>query len=293
MRVKNFLGVGLRFFSTVKSRIKKRNHLYKYQVAVVAIIKNEGEYITEWVKYHKLIGVNKFYLYNNGSTDDTAEKLKPFIESGLVELIDYPGIAKQLPAYNNALKVFGDKCKYMAFIDADEFIFLLNRDDKLVDVLDKIIELDEKAGGIAINWTMFGSSGHIKKPTGGVLENYLYRVKDGGRGNGCIKTVVMPKFVYAYEHVHYPTYIYGKYSIDENGNRVRGWLNNVEKTYKIRINHYFTKSKEEWIQRRSLGKADSKQKEKTKRTIEEFYQYDNNDIYDDSMLFYANKIKNI
>jgi hypothetical protein len=52
------------------------------------------------------------------------------------------------------------------------------------------------------------------------------------------------------------------------------------------VNHYFTKSKEEWIARRKLGKCDHKD-EKDVRPIEEFYRHDNNDILDDSMRRYT------
>ena len=58
----------------------------------------------------------------------------------------------------------------------------------------------------------------------------------------------------------------------------------------IRINHYFTKSYDEWMIRRSRPKADYKDVN-AKRTIEEFYEHDNNDIYDDGMLEYSIKLK--
>ena len=58
----------------------------------------------------------------------------------------------------------------------------------------------------------------------------------------------------------------------------------------IKINHYFTKSREEWVRRRSMGKADTRNRNNV-RTMEEFYMHDNNDIYDDSMLYYVKKMK--
>ena len=44
----------------------------------------------------------------------------------------------------------------------------------------------------------------------------------------------------------------------------------------LRINHYFTKSKEQWIKRRSLGRAPLGANHK--RSLEEFYLHDNNDL---------------
>ena len=150
-----------------------------------------------------------------------------------------------------------------------------------------------KAGGIVVNWRMFGSSGLQEKPTqGGVLDNFLYRAKEDGKGNNCIKTIVNPRRVFKYEHVHFPTYLKGFYSVDENGKKVEGWSNKIYEIKKIRINHYFTKSKEEWIIRRSMGKADYKDRSQI-RTLDEFMEHDNNDIYDDGMLFYVDKMKNL
>lgn len=47
------------------STIKKEERL-----AIVAIAKNEAEYIREWVVFHKIIGVSHIYLYNNDSTKE-------------------------------------------------------------------------------------------------------------------------------------------------------------------------------------------------------------------------------
>lgn len=93
--------------------------------------------------------------------------------------------------------------------------------------------------------------------------------------------------------MHYPAYIFGRYSIDENGERVNGWKHPMMRIRKLRINHYYTKSREEWIKRRSIGKADSENPEANKRTLDEFYQHDNNDIFDDSMLYYVEMMKKL
>ena len=212
-------------------------------LSIVAIIKNEGQYIEEWVRYHIVAGVQKFYLYNNDSSDNTEEVLKKYIDAGYVDLIPFPGVAMQLLAYNDAIYRFKHKTRYMAIIDADEFLYSCNKRMSVRDEVADIFSSFPQAGGIAVNWRMFGSSGLLKKPIrGGVLDNFLYRAKEDGKGNNCIKTIVNPRRVYKYEHVHFPTYLMGFYSVDENGNKVNGWSNEITEINKIRINHYFTKS---------------------------------------------------
>lgn len=98
-------------------------NLFLHDLAIVAILKNEGPYLKEWLDYHLLAGVDHFYLYDNDSTDNQAEVAAPYVGAGLVDYIPAPGKAAQMFTYNEALKHFKFQCRYMAFIDGDEFIF--------------------------------------------------------------------------------------------------------------------------------------------------------------------------
>jgi len=98
-------------------------NLFPYDLAVVAILKNEGPYLKEWLDYHLLAGVDHFYLYDNESPDNQAEVAKPYIEAGLVDYFPAPGKMMQHVVYNDAVKNFKFFCRYMTFIDGDEFIY--------------------------------------------------------------------------------------------------------------------------------------------------------------------------
>ena len=255
------------------------------------IVKNEELYIREWIEYHRLAGISHIYLYDNGSTDRTAEYVRPYAEEGFVTMTYFPGRGMQTAAYNDALKKYGKDCRYMAFIDADEFLFSVKPGRKLPEVVEEIMKENPKACGLAVNWAMFGSAGFKERPkSGGVLSNYVYRAGPGERGTDCEKTIVRPETVYRYNHPHYPEYMLGGFSVDENGRRAKGGRNPGPEPVRIRVNHYFTKSEEEWIERRKLGKADKKD-EKDVRTIDEFYRHDNNDVFDDSMSAFAAAIE--
>ena len=78
-------------------------NLFLYDLAVVAIFKEEGRYLKEWLDYHLLAGVEHFYLYNNDSSDDYAEVLAPYVEKNLVTLTDWPGKLMMYPAYEDAV----------------------------------------------------------------------------------------------------------------------------------------------------------------------------------------------
>ena len=98
-------------------------NLFLHDLAVVAILKNEGHYLKEWLDYHLLAGVNHFYLYDNESSDNQREVAAPYVKAGLVNYISMPGKAMQMVAYNDAVNRFKFQCRYMVFIDGDEFIF--------------------------------------------------------------------------------------------------------------------------------------------------------------------------
>ncbi|MDO4466651.1 MAG: glycosyltransferase family 2 protein [Bacillota bacterium] len=265
---------------------EKSNPLEK--VGIAAIVKNEAEYIEEWVLYHLTIGFDEIVLYDNGSEDNSKEILEPYVKAGKVRIIDYPGMGKQLEVYNYAIQQLKNEFKYLAFIDADEFLLPMHG-ESIKSLLDKMF-FDEKVGGLAINWKMFGSSGLEEKPEGGVLKNFLYCANKKDVGNECIKSIVNPRKVFAYQHPHFPTYYYGYKSYDENKQVVSSWKNYIEPEV-LRINHYFTKSKAEWIKRRGMPRVDSKVAKY--RTLDEFYAHDNNDQYDDKILVYLPKMEEL
>ena len=84
---------------------------FEYEIVYVAIAKNEGPYIREWIEYHRQVGVQKFLIYDNESTDQMRTLLEPYIQKGLVDYTYFPGRAKQLDAYYDALKKYRKRAR--------------------------------------------------------------------------------------------------------------------------------------------------------------------------------------
>ena len=93
-------------------------------LAFVLIAKNEAPYIEEWINFHHKQGASHFIIYNNESPDNMREVLRPYIEAGLVTCNTIHGANRLHDAYNRAIHDYGHKFKYMAIIDADEFMFI-------------------------------------------------------------------------------------------------------------------------------------------------------------------------
>ena len=257
-------------------------NLFLYDLAVVAIFKDEGRYLKEWLDYHLLAGVEHFYLYNNDSSDDYAEVLAPYVEKNLVTLIDWPGKLMMYPAYNDAINKHRFDCRYMAFIDLDEFIFpKTNR--PVVEVIDEILSRDSNAAALGINWQCFGSNGQDKADySRGVLERFTRRAPDKGIFLG--EGIVNPRAVDCWWSPHYAYYFQDFYSINSNGAKTLYIAGYPIATDKIVINHYFTKSKEEYALKK-MPKG-SCVMNNNPYSMKDFFDYDRNEIFDDGILKY-------
>lgn len=273
------------YISVARRNKLEKEQVFQHELGLVAIAKNEGFYIREWVSYHAAVGVSKFYIYDNGSTDNMRGEIKDFIKSGLVEYIDFPGVNRQIPAYNDAIERFSDKCRYIGFIDIDEF--LVPKEDELLSVcINKIMEKRGNAAGVGVNWALYGSSGKEKKSDTPLITTFLKRGPSTFNGNAHVKTICNPRMVKNYVSPHFPIYHLGGINITPNGKRQLLWFNRETDYSIIRCNHYFCKSREEFIVKQARGMADRQQK----YDFSKFEQYDRNEVFDDIMLRYADRL---
>lgn len=275
-------------------------NLFLYDLSVVAIMKNEGNYAKEWLDYHLLAGVNHFYIFDNESPDNLKEVLQPYIEKNLVTYIFYPGKARQYEAYNEAAQKFKFESRYMAFIDADEFIFP-QTNQSIVEILDEIFSDKKNVGGLGVNIFNFGSNFQEKADySKGVLERFTRRnsVEDTPLLNNIhvgvaqIKSVTNPRKIDYFYNPHFAVYFEGFTAINSKGNPISHFSSYPPTIEKIVMNHYRDKSHEEYIKNKvQRGTADA---------VHNIYKEDGythetsaNEVFDDSILKYRNERKKI
>ena len=253
----------------------EKNTPTKYYLAVCAIAKNEGEYFNEWIEWHKKMGVEKFYIYDNESTDNTKEVLAPYIESGLVEYTFLSGKKQQLPAYDNCLKKHRLEARWIAVIDLDEFIVpIKNKGDGRPPTIPEFLKRFEEFSAIEINWLVYGSSGAKKKESGGVMERFKRHSALNHRLNRHTKTIVNPRRVFNFIGCHEAAVISGDIA-DSHGKVIKKQFREREAQLDIiRINHYAVKSYEEFLQKRNRGRARTNKQ----RNLDYFEMFDLNDI---------------
>ena len=146
-RWRGILRYGIINLWKLKCRIKSNHTKPEHYLAVCAIAKNEGAYFKEWIEWHLKLGVDKFYIYDNESTDNTKQVLQPYIESGIVEYQYFPGRRRQLAAYDDCFERHRFETRWIAVIDIDEFI-VPKTDDSIPQFLHHV----EGCAAVEINW---------------------------------------------------------------------------------------------------------------------------------------------
>ncbi|MDR2860306.1 MAG: glycosyltransferase family 92 protein [Elusimicrobiota bacterium] len=257
---------------------------FENELSVAAIVKNETPYIQEWIEYHLLAGVEKFYIYNNESEDNIEEVLKPYIKEGIVVYKNFPGKAVQCYAYIDAIKRYRNKTRWLAIIDADEFIVPLKH-EKITDFLRDF----ESYSQVLMGWMLYGSSGHKVKQNGLIIEDYKYNVSLDYITNS--KVVVNPRAVRGVLNPHW-CFVNGL-AVDENKQvfEVYPYTNKyfkpISKTA-ICVNHYYCKSWEEYLNKINKGWADGNAFDRDKSL---FDYYDKNEVFDSTMEKYIEPVK--
>lgn len=213
----------------------------RHYFSVCGIFWNEAPYLREWIEFHRLVGVEHFYLYDNRSTDNHAEVLAPHVAEGFVEVQPWDRFPGQLQAYDDCLERRRGESRWIAFLDCDEFLF-----SPWGRPVPELLGEYEQWPGVGVNWCNFGDSGHETKPDGLVIENYVMR-SDALERNWAVKSIVDPeRTVRVGGNPHYFEYADGALPVDENKQPIERPGRTETVTFeRLRLNHYVTKSKEE------------------------------------------------
>jgi hypothetical protein len=221
-------------------------------LSLCAIYRDEAPYLREWVEFHRLVGVERFFMYDNGSTDDHREALAPYVDGGIVTLYDWPLYPGQLKAYEHCVEEHGHQSRWIAFLDLDEFLF-----SPAGRPLPEVLVDYEPSAGVAVNWVVFGTSGHRTKPPGLVIENFVCTGGPSHPSGLLVKSIVDPTRVVGCRNPHYFRYGDDGHAVDEQHRRVRFARSESHSVSRLRINHYFTKSEAEFRKKLAKGKADT------------------------------------
>lgn len=143
-----------------------------YSATLVSCMRNEGQFVIEWLAYHRLLGFEDIVVFTNDCTDGSDALLSELDRLGYVTHVDHKppkGMSPQLAA----MKIAFEHPKVTAtnwtmHIDADEFVNIQIGDGKIADLLAHV----QPADIVALLWRPFGNAGMTEWQGGSVLQSF-------------------------------------------------------------------------------------------------------------------------
>lgn len=234
-------------------------------LAAAVMVGDEVAYIREWVAFHLAVGFERLDIYVNwlDRLEATHREVADFVAAGWVTVTAWPDVfapkdpsniaAVQYQCYAHAVVVHRGRSRWLALIDADEFLFSPVHDD-----VKTVLGGFEARPAVAVFWVNFGTNGHATRPEGLVIDNYLKAAHADCLLNRQFKSVVQPDRILGIFNPHrHITDEPAVCAYTETGEALGNWDHelNEPSAQLLRINHYYTKSEAEFAQRMATGWA--------------------------------------
>jgi hypothetical protein len=235
---------------------------------ITANVRDDNDYLDEWINYHLAIGFEKIIIYDHLSKIP----VKP-VWGGNVIIYRLERESLFIPEFihNNTLQNYSSF--WMAHFDVDEFMVLLQHKN-----VNDLLESYEDYGALGVPWSMFGSSHHVTKPLTNVKDSYLWRRPDEKMW---IKSIINTQFCNRIDDPHNGSYT--RPAVNEAFEEFSGPICDSPRKL-IKLNHYFTRSLEEYKRKQARGTGNP---QTPPRPDSWFYDLEKDSIvYDDTLLNY-------
>jgi len=262
-------------------------------------VKGEDEFIEEWLIYHRLLGADHFFLYDNDSKLPLRSLLSAY--ESFVTVIDWPGDPTvswpgrnlQTKTFTHALVCKAASYTWVTFLDPDEFIVLRKHDS-----LPAFLSSFENVGSVRLNWHVFGHNGYYENPRRLVTAALTRRM---AAPSPRTKAISRPEAISSIDSAHYCRLKRGWRTADANG-RLYSETLYPGKTECAHINHYQCRSFLAWMGRirrgdvsfdRSNVPADQRWRLDEHLCLRQFVETvarDKNELVDEFMLRFETRI---
>lgn len=259
--------VGIKYISTLymcKETFKLEPK--KYNLSIMAIFKTEQDYMEEWLDYHISQGFEQIYLYCN----DPNLNLYPYLSNlkyiSYIKLIDWVDKKNngmdtiQRQAYTHCIQTYSHESQFLMMLDLDEFVVPIKSYSKVSDYILSLKPQWNNITAFKIQRYDFGSSGHITKPKTDVMESYKFHEIICSSFKTLANTDYIDKdskFWRVHDFNLIPNKS-GKIFNSYFGYHETGFPNSCKpesvNEIPLVINHYYTKSYEEYLARCEMWK---------------------------------------
>ena len=220
-------------------------------ISLVTQFRDEAKYLKEWIEFHLLMGVDKFYMINHMSQDDPHSVLQPYIDRGIViledvmeEFVNYdkPGFYNEVNLVRNTIPRLDKLMKnadtdWVMFLNVDEFLYPKYKNT----IKEELIDYPDNIGQVSVNWLLMGNSGYELKD-GELLTEKLTKCTTTDDNLRHVKSIVRKDAYSFIRSVHWCEIKSNYKTCDGNGD-VRNITKEKYQTYKpvydrLVINHY-------------------------------------------------------
>ena len=146
--------------------------------AAVLFVKNDADDIGWWIAYHLAIGFNAVIIYDDHSTDGTwdiiqnAAGLYPVEAHRADRHAGTSHAQRRSNAFAQAMEACRTRFDWVICLDSDEYVYFDDHDD-----IGRYLDGFADADAIMLNWSVFGSNGHIGRPAQGPIAAYTKRAE--------------------------------------------------------------------------------------------------------------------
>ncbi|XP_030544783.2 glycosyltransferase family 92 protein RCOM_0530710 [Rhodamnia argentea] len=159
-----------------------------HSMCICTMVRNQARFIREWVVYHARVGVQRWFIYDNNSEDNTDDVIESLADVGYnISRHVWPWIKTQEGGFAHCAMRARDACEWVGFIDVDEF-FHLPTGLFLNDIL-RNASRPRNVGELRVSCHSFGPSGLKHAPRQGVTVGYTCRMAAPERH----KSIVRPE----------------------------------------------------------------------------------------------------
>ena len=236
-------------------------------IVLFCIAKLEHLYLEEFCTHHLSIGFDAIYIYDN---EDAPTYHR--INLPKVHVIHFPGKVMQYKALNHFTQHIMPTVTHVIHMDCDEFI-VLKKHETIQQFVQEYIKGD--CVGIGIHWRFFGDS-HKTFTNEPLRKRFTWCQRNGDRH---IKTLFHKDFFLKYNTVHDIDVKEGHIKCT-NGTIIQGPWNDAIDLSVIQLNHYKTKTLEEFMYIRQRGRADIASQETREKILESFHAHNFNEVED-------------
>lgn len=159
------------------------------KVALCCIIKDENDYLKEFVEYYKNLGVDNIILYDNNDSngEDINDSIKEYIDNKYVIVIeDKDKEAQQEFAYNDCIKKYGKQYDWICFFDVDEYLTLRKHNN----IKEYLKSFPDTCDCIHINWKCMTDNNLLYNDGRPLMERFTEPADENSDLNYHIKSIV-------------------------------------------------------------------------------------------------------